>query len=59
MERISEYDAEQLLKACGVMESTIVKFIRELESQGIDSTTLRRGLNEAHEAVDEIGDGKC
>ena len=51
---LQNFDSAQLLEACGVMESTLIHFIQKLDSQGIDTSDLRRGLNEAHQAVDGI-----
>lgn len=56
MNNLNELNNDQLLTACGVMESTIVSMIQKFESQGIDATDLRRGLAEAHAAVDDLKD---
>lgn len=45
-----------LLEACGVLESTLIEAIGKLEDQGIDTTDLRSGLNRAHAAVDGLRD---
>lgn len=48
------FNTNQLLTACGILESTIVSFIRDLDSKGIDTSSLRIGLNDAHAAVEGL-----
>lgn len=52
----SNLPSGQLIVACGVLESTLIDIINKLESQGIDTTEYRRGLNEAHMAIDGLVD---
>ena len=54
MADIQSLNPEQLLTACGVMESTMLSFIIHCERRGIDVNELRQALDDAHNAVDGL-----
>lgn len=53
-ETLTALNPDQLLIACGVMESTMLFFINHCERQGIDANVLRLALDDAHSAVDGL-----
>ena len=52
----SNFPPDQLIVVCGVLESTLISIINDLESNGHDVTKYRTQLNEAHMALDELVD---
>lgn len=49
---LKSLNPEQLLTACGIMESTLILCINKLTDKGIDTSDLRTALDEAHAAVE-------
>lgn len=49
-----DVNPDQLITACGILESTLINLIEQVEAAGIDPQPFRSKLNDAHMAVDEI-----
>ena len=47
---------DDLLVACGCLESAVVAFINRCERLGVDTSELREILDEVHAAIDGLGE---
>lgn len=54
MDVLKKFNNDQLESACSIMETYMVNFIKKLDNQGIDTSDLRQGLNEAHSIVEGL-----
>lgn len=47
-------DSDELLTACGILESTLIALINRVEELGLDANEFHKSLNDAHMAVNEL-----